>query len=81
MRVKRKLTERTTRLNIKSKRLGFSHKFQSRLLLFINEVIKGHLNEFLIKIEQEDKDISSIVPDISLSEIIADLKLLFKINE
>ncbi|MEB6113056.1 hypothetical protein SFB93_08440 [Kurthia gibsonii] len=47
----------------------------------INEVIKGHINEFLIKIEQEDKDISSLVPDISLSEIIADLKLLFKINE
>lgn len=47
----------------------------------IDETIKGHFKEFLIQVEQENKDISSLVKDTSLSTVVADLKSLFKINE
>lgn len=50
------------------------------LEIAVNDTIRGHFTEFLMKLEQEDKDISNIVPDVSLSEIIDDLKLLFKIK-
>lgn len=47
----------------------------------INETIEGHFKAFLVELEQEGKDISTLAPNIALAEVILDLKMLFRLDE